>query len=446
MVDSSGARSRRHPRYRSDLSQRSDSIGFPIESLRARHACELSESILPPPTLPATAEAVLTFLESVGRRSEAELYLRLFRELPRESFAIVAPESSLVRKSGASVAEQLRFLADLGLFAPIVMGLLEPAQATVAADRMLRRLRAAGLEAAVYDLPQPDLAEALRAELRNGRIPVLCFAELGGSLEQRFAMVGRVAQELGSRKLVLLRHRGALGSGLDRRLELAPGHAMPMNGDGISVINLRTDFELLCSRGLLPVDDLQLLKGVRSLLESDWLAALQANVTAPLALLRELFTVRGAGTLIKRGTVIARAEHYSDVDRERLRLLLETSFCRSLVSDFFEHPLTALYHEPTYRAAAIIEPSPVAPVLSKFAVDPVAQGEGMGRDIWQAFAREYPRFIWRAKTNNPICSWYTWQSDGLLRAGNWTVFWRGVEAAEVPAVVTEMLGRPEDFD
>ncbi len=418
---------------------------FPIGSLRARQPSKLAESILPPPTLPATAEAVLTFLESVGRRSEAELYLRLFRELPRESFAIVAPESSLVRQSGASIAEQLRFLADLGLFAPVVMGLLEPAQAAVATDRLLRRLRAAGLEAAVYDLPQPDLADALRAELRNGQIPVLCFTEPGASLEERFATVGRVARELGSRKLVLLRHKGALGAGLDRRLELAPGHAMPMSGDGISIINLRTDFELLAKRELLPADDLELLNGVRSLLESGWVASLQTSVTAPLALLRELFTVRGAGTLIKRGTPIAHTESYADIDQERLRVLLEMSFEKPLAADFFGHPLTALYYEPEYRAAAIIEPSPVAPVLSKFAVDPIAQGEGMGRDIWQAFAREYPRFIWRARTNNPICSWYAWQCDGLVRAGKWTVYWRGVEASDVPAVVAEMLARPEDF-
>ena len=40
---------------------------------------------------PDAAGVVLTFLESVGRRSEAELYLKLFRELPKESFAIIAP-------------------------------------------------------------------------------------------------------------------------------------------------------------------------------------------------------------------------------------------------------------------------------------------------------------------------------------------------------------------
>jgi len=95
----------------------------------------LSESIPPPPILPATVEAVLTFLDSVGRRSEAELYLRLFREVPRESFAIIALESASVSTQGASLAEQLRFLANLGLYAPIVIGIAEPASARAAADR-----------------------------------------------------------------------------------------------------------------------------------------------------------------------------------------------------------------------------------------------------------------------------------------------------------------------
>jgi acetylglutamate kinase len=406
----------------------------------------LTESILPPPVLPATAEAVLTFLESVGRRSEAELYLRLFRELPRESFAIVAPESGLLRSSGASIAEQLRFLADLGLFAPVVIGLLETGPAEVARDRFLRRLRSAGLDAAVYDLPQSDLANALRAELRAGQVPVLCFTDRNATLDERFAAVGRLAEALSSRKLVLLRHKGALGATLDRRqLEMSVGQGLPMNADGISVINLRTDYALLEGLESLPSDELSLLRSVKKLLESHEGWSLQTNVTAPLALLRELFTVRGAGTLIKLGTPILKVTDYERLEQPRLRVLLESSFSRPLVPDFFQHPLLAVYHEPSYRAAAIIEPSAVAPVLSKFAVDPVAQGEGMGRDIWQAFVREHPRIIWRARSANPICSWYASQCDGLMRLGRWTVYWRGVSPEDVPEVIEEMRHRPEDF-
>ena len=43
-------------------------------------ACHLPSSLTPSP-----ADAVLMFVESVGRRSEAELYLKLFRQLPRRA-------------------------------------------------------------------------------------------------------------------------------------------------------------------------------------------------------------------------------------------------------------------------------------------------------------------------------------------------------------------------
>jgi bifunctional N-acetylglutamate synthase/kinase len=75
----------------------------------------------------------------------------------------------------------------------------------------------------------------------------------------------------------------------------------------------------------------------------------------------------------------------------------------------------------------------------------VAQGEGMGRDIWQAMVLDQPSVIWRARSKNPICSWYAWQCDGMVRRGYWTVYWRGVEPDRIPEVVELMLARPDDF-
>ena len=69
---------------------------------------------------------MLTFLESVGRRSEAEFYLRMFHGLPKESFAIIVPGGPVVRSALGSIVEQLRFLSDLGLYATVVLGLFDP--------------------------------------------------------------------------------------------------------------------------------------------------------------------------------------------------------------------------------------------------------------------------------------------------------------------------------
>jgi hypothetical protein len=406
----------------------------------------VSESIPPPaPVLPATAEAVLTFLDSVGRRSEAELYVRLFRELPRESFAIIAAECRLIQKNGGAIAEQLRFLAELGLYAPVVLGLFDRGEAENATERLIRRLGAAGLSTSAYCVPELGVGAAIRSDLREGRIPVLRFGDSCPRAEERLEVLSNLITELQSRKLVLLRRLGALGATLERPIELLPNHVLPTNADGISVINLRTDYEPLCRSGLLVPEDARLLGQLSTLLSSDAQSGLQVNVTSPMAILRELFTVRGAGTFVKRGTQITAVDSYQKLDTVRLRQLLESSFHRSLVPYFFKHPILAVYHEPDYHAAAIIEPGPVAPILSKFAVDPVAQGEGMGRDIWQAFTRDFPSIIWRARSSNPICSWYAWQCDGLVRGPKWTTYFRGVDPTGIPAVIAEMLSRTEDF-
>ncbi len=404
------------------------------------------DSVPPPPVLPPTAEAVLTFLDSVGRRSEAELYLRLFRESPRESFAIVAPESDLVGPSGGSIAEQLRYLADLGLVAPVWFGIFDdPVEAPRAMQRLAHRLQLAGLRTVEHEVPEPDLGRILKDELCQGQVPLLAFSHPAGELGVRVAELARLAEELGTRKLVVLRRRGALGCGLEQALSLGQGHVVPVRSGGISVVNLRTDEEVLRQRGLLTPPDLLLLDGIRLLLSREPQLSLQVNVTSPLAMLRELFTVKGAGTLIKRGTVIREIHDQSELQLDRLRALLEASFGAPLVPGFFERPLLAAYVEADYRGAAWIEPSSVAPILSKFAVDPVAQGEGMGRDLWQALISSHPRLIWRARTVNPICSWYAWQCDGMSRGDPWTVYWRGIAAHSIPAAIEEMCRRPHDI-
>jgi acetylglutamate synthase len=94
---------------------------------------------------------------------------------------------------------------------------------------------------------------------------------------------------------------------------------------------------------------------------------------------------------------------------------------------------------------AILEPSPVAPYLSKFAVEPVAQGEGIGQDLWQAITRQYRSLVWRSRPANPIRSWYANVCHGMLRLADWHVFWRGLEPEQVAGAVVEARSRPNDF-
>ena len=150
---------------------------------------------------PNAAEVVLTFLESVGRRSEAELYLRLFRKLPKESFALIAPGGPVVREGGGTLVEQLHFLAELGLYAPLVLGLFDPESAAAGAERLFKRLPSAGLSPTLHDADEPELVEQLRRELRSERLPIVTFLpDPNRGLNERLAALAALAHGLDTRK------------------------------------------------------------------------------------------------------------------------------------------------------------------------------------------------------------------------------------------------------
>jgi bifunctional N-acetylglutamate synthase/kinase len=392
------------------------------------------------------ADVVLTFLESVGRRAEAELYLRLFRQLPKESFALIAPGSQVLRDGVGALVEQIRFLADLDLYTPIVLGLFDAGSAAAASERVARRVAAAGLVPYVHTMDEPELGQKLRDELRAARVPIVHFPVVEGeSVDARTVALGMLARDLDTRKIVLLRRRGGLGARGDRPLELAPGHLMPMLGGWISVVNLRADRAALLASKRLTKRDTELVECAARLIEVVNPSPMLVSVASPLNLMKELFTVKGAGTLVKRGTPITRHDSYATVDVPRLKALVEASFGRRLLPDFFERPLLAAYLDEQYRGAAIFLPGNAGAYLSKFSVEPQAQGEGVGYDLWQAFCRDFPRFFWRTRHDNPVLSWYLGVADGMVRRPAWHVLWRGLDPESIPSAIAEAEAHVSDF-
>jgi hypothetical protein len=394
----------------------------------------------------AAADAVLTFLESVGRRSEAEFYLRLFLELPKQSFGIIAPGATVIRYALDSLVEQLKFLSDLGLHAPVVLGLYDPERGASSSDRLVKRLLGAGVDARWHEMGEAGLADTLRGELLAEKLPVVHFRPLAGmGIDERLNELGALAKELDTRKFVLLRRRGGLKPSLRGKLELAPGYYLPTESGRISIINLRTDREGIVAGKMLPKRDAELLAAAERLIDLSQPTPILASITSPLNLLKELFTVKGAGTLIKLGSAVARHRSYVNIDTERLRKLLEASFGRTLGAEFFERAPLAVYVEAEYRGAAVISHGTPVPYLSKFAVEPAAQGEGMGRDLWQAISRDYPALYWRGRSENPIASWYATVCDGMVRLPEWNVYWRGIETKSIPDVIEAARAHPADF-
>jgi acetylglutamate kinase len=365
------------------------------------------------------ADVVLRFLAAVGSSEEAEFYLSLFRAEAKERFALLHVDANVMRGAADAVVLELGFLASLGLVPAVALGLFAPAEAAEHAGSLRRRLEAAAVPARIVGGEDEAVASA-----RAGVIPIRVLAG-----DDRPARLAELLAALVSRKLIFLARAGGLR----------------VKGRLVSLVNLSTEAEELEHARELTRKEQAILAIARRLVSGLVPHRLLISVTSPFDLLRELFTVKGAGTLLRPGAVVLRRRGLAEVDRPRLEALLASSFGRPPIAGFFDQPIVDVYLEEGYRAAALIVDTPLGPYLSKFAVGREAQGEGLGRDLWDELCADHPRFFWRARPDNPIGAWYVKVCDGMARFPEWHVFWRGLSAAEIPAAIAHALAAPKDF-
>jgi acetylglutamate kinase len=134
---------------------------------------------------------------------------------------------------------------------------------------------------------------------------------------------------------------------------------------------------------------------------------------------------------VRRGERVLQASSWHELDLPRLRELVESAFGRRLAADYFER--TALLRasvSENYRAAVILTDEggrleTGAPYLDKFAVLDDAQGEGLGRAVWQVMRERTPRLFWRSRRGNPVNPFYFGECDGCIKQPHWKVFWYG---------------------
>ena len=389
-------------------------------------------------------DAVLRFLESVGRRSEADFYLNLFRALPKERFAAIAVDANVARHATEAVVLDLRFLAQLGLVPLVVFGLLHPSDSVEHAARIRRRLEKSGVRAILLDPRGPtELVLQITEAANAGVIPILALgqptdagSDVGvdagadaGGIRERFAFLATLLTGLVTRKVIFLHRPGGLRQ----------------KGALLTLVNLTTDVAPLLAGRDLSRKERVLVAETRRLVFDLVPHRLVCAITSPLNLFRELFTIKGAGTLLRRGALITRHEGYAGVDEPRLQGLLASSFGRPPEPEFFGRPAQRVYVEESYRGAAIVSATPLGPYLTKFAVEREAQGEGLGRDLWDVMTQELPSLFWRARSANPINEWYTRLADGLVRTTTWTIYWKGLPHSLIPAAIDFALEQPIDI-
>jgi acetylglutamate kinase len=368
----------------------------------------------------APHDLVLRFLASIGRPNESEQYLALFRASP--AFAILHVSDAVVRDAADVLAVDLRLLANLGLRPVLVFG-AAPSGDAGGAEAHARAV----LD--VLDVPA-EITHDPAAALARDQLALVPLA--GPTLDARWDELAAKAAALGTRKLVFLGRRSGL---------------QPQGGAVISLVDLAQP-----APAELPPQQAALLARLPALVDRIAQAGqrVTVSVTSPLDLLRELFTVKGAGTLVRRGARVTRHRGWDELDAARLRALVEEAFGRALAADLRARPLVCAYVADDYRGAAIVTDTPLAPYLSKFAVTTVARGEGVGGDLWRALAADHPRLYWRSRAGNPITAWYREQADGQVKVAidgaPWVVFWRGLARDELATAIAYCEQAPADFD
>ncbi len=255
------------------------------------------------------------------------------------------------------------------------------------------------------------------ASLRAGSIPVI--ASLGETEEGQILNINadfaanELVRVLQPYKIVYLTGTGGLLDG---------------EGKVIDSINLSTEYEPLMAQPWVTGGMRLKLEQIADLLR-DLPPTSSVSITRPAELARELFTHKGSGTLVRRGEKVLRFESWDGVDRERLRALIESGFApRRLVADYFERTRPhRIYVSENYRAAMILTLEDGLPYLDKFAVLDEAQGEGLGRAVWQVMRAETPRMFWRSRHGNRVNAFYHEQSDGCFKLDGFRVFWYGLD-------------------
>jgi acetylglutamate kinase len=402
-------------------------------------------------------------LSQLGTSREARYYLKQYSEDDLQ-FAVIKIGGAVLEEQVGPLAAALGFLANLGLMPIILHGagpqldvaLREASIETVKRKglrvttpdvmeiarpviyRANRRLvhaledqgvRAQGIQHGVFvceyldrdelglvgDIQQVDL-EAVREAVHRGVLPVV--ACMG---ESPTGQVMNINADIAARELIwkVKPHKIIFLTGT--------GGLLDESGRIISAISLRTDYEWLVEQDWVHSGMLLKLEQISQLL-SGLPESASVSITSVDNLARELFTHRGAGTLIRIGEEIIEHSEFSPGFREKAIRLLEQSFDRKLKDDYFDElPLECILSSESNGAMAVVlRGIDGVPYLDKFAVTPEAQGAGLGAAVWQALVHRCPALYWRSRTDNPITPWYFDQADASFTEDHWVAFSVGI--------------------
>jgi acetylglutamate kinase len=411
-----------------------------------------------------TRQTIIRLLSSMASAKEISQYVKRFSQLDAKRFAVVKVGGAVLRDDLEALTSSLSFLQEVGLTPIVVHGAGPQLDEEMTAAGIVKQTvdglrvttpevlaivrkvflqqnlalvealqesgaRATSIVSGVFEAEYKDqrtyglVGEVKRinqspieASLKAGSIPVI--ASLGETVGGQILNINadfaanELVQVLQPYKIVFLTGTGGL---------------LDDNGRVIDSINLSTEYDHLIAQPWINGGMRVKIEQIKDLLDRLPLTS-SVSITKPSELAKELFTHKGSGTLVRRGERVLQVSEWNGLDRERLRGLIESAFGRRLAPDYFERTrLHRAYVSENYRAAVILTSEDAGIYLDKFAVLDEAQGEGLGRAVWQVMREQNPRLFWRSRHGNSVNPFYYSESDGCYKQEKWKVFWYGMD-------------------
>ncbi len=381
-------------------------------------------------------EILLKLLEVTENSKDSFQFLKLFRSLEPEKFAVIHAGSETLTESAEAFLYNLKLLQKLQLFPVVVLekdGVsyanlfyrspnskvsLESIKDSIEEQNTIPGSR--NLPAKWFRNPSHAL-ESVQSSLKEKKIPVFVTDQSGTEI---YPYLANLCKELRTKKLILLTGKGGFYTKEDKKISIL-------------------DFE---SEERLGSDDETIFQECKQIFHTAGDPNLQIAITSAPGLLKELFTIKGSGTLLRKKNRIEFHSDFSKIDKNRLNDLIEDSFGRDLKEGFWNKTFSGIVLESEYKGCALLQTTPWGTFLSKFAVNEIARGEGVGRDIWDAMLAKTPVLFWRARAENSISKWYTKECSGLQKEGIWTYFWIGLKDSEISLVCDFLRNLPVDLE
>ncbi len=429
-------------------------------------------------------ETALKILRSFGLDREVGLYLNLFLKLPPHKFAVIKISGETLANRMPILAQDLAFLSKLGLH-PIVIhgggkqideellkkgirirkmaGLRISDEATM---KVVARTMNELTDKLVKSINKSHGGRAINTNsfgiVRAGKRPKVDGIDLGFVGEVKSLDVTMLKQLCSAGYLPVIASLGyennqayninadTLASNLVKKLKpkkliliTESGGVLDKNGQILSTIDVQTDLPRLIDDRVITEGMLLKVQEIKSLLEE--CPGTIVEICSAENVLRELFTVKGSGTFIRYGGIFKFTRSFAGLNQKKIEELLEESFGKTLVDDYFDDEPDGVIVDNDYSCIAIIKKVDGVPYLDKFAIAPTARGNGLANLLWHSIKKHYSSLIWRASINNSINSWYFRNCDGVQKHEEWIVFWYNINHMKAAAMAKGIAKMPKSM-